>query len=161
MNIRVEEELRFNDAAHIKNHLNYLFRCDKAQRWTNHITKGNFAIYSESDISKGKIAFFNKTLNELSAQAQFIEKKIKDEKNFLKNARMLRIELIDDSMRFKESDIEFGRMLYEAMVVSEGIIPICVVGHQDQEQNYLHWHMLYINNTEKDFGQSLLNGTAN
>lgn len=160
MNLRVEEELRFNDAAHIKNHLNYLFRCDNAQRWTNVITKGNFAIYSEYENDKGKISFFNKTLNELSAQAQLIKEKIGQIKDFLKYGRMLRVELIDKRDRFNEADVEFGRMLYEAMAVAAEITPICVVGHQDQTDNYLHWHMVYVNKTGEDFGVSLSSGTA-
>lgn len=157
MNIRVEKELRFKDAAHITNHFNYLFRCDKAQRWTNAITKGNFAIYAESE-DKGKIAFFNKTLNELSEQAQAIKEKMKNENDYLQRARMLRVELIDKANRFNEDNIKFGRMLYEAMVVSEGITPICVVGHQDQEDNYLHWHMVYLNDSGEDYGQLLVAG---
>ena len=160
MNIRVEPELRFNNAAHVRNHLKYLFRCDKAQKWTNHITSGNFAIYAESESNKGKIIFFNKTLNELSAQAQIINEKIKVKENFLEKGRMLRIELIDEATRFKEDDIKFGRMLYEAMVVSKNIEPICVVGHQDQEDYYLHWHLVYTNaNEEEDFGEILMRGS--
>ena len=68
---------------------------------------------------------------------------------------MLRIELIEDSTRFSEDNINFARMLYEAMFVSEGITPICVVGHQDQEDYYLHWHMVYLNDTGEDFGHRL------
>lgn len=158
MNIRVEEELRFKDAAHVRNHLNYLFRCDKAQRWTNHSSKGNFAIYFESNINKGKIIFFDKTLNELSGYAKFLRERINKEKDFLKRGRMLRIELMDEAKRFNEANVEFGKQLYEAMVVADKISPICVVGHQDQEDYYLHWHLVYANDSDQDFGQVLANG---
>jgi len=160
MNIRVEEELRFKDAAHIRNHLYYLFRCDKAQRWTNHSSKGNFAIYFESDINKGKIIFFDKTLNELSGIAELLRERIDKESDFLKRGRMLRIELMDETRRFNEANVEFGKQLYEAMVVADKISPICVVGHQDQEDYYLHWHLVYANDSDKDFGQVLVNGNG-
>ena len=45
-------------------------------------------------------------------------------------------------------------------VVVDKISPICVVGHQDQEDYYLHWHLVYANDSDKDFGQILANGNG-
>jgi len=41
--------------------------------------------------------------------------------------------------------------------VADKISPICVVGHQDQEDYYLHWHLVYANDSDKDFVQVLAN----
>lgn len=160
MKIRAEKELQFKDAAHIINHLNYLCRCDKAQRWTNGITKGNFVIYSENEENKGKILYFNKTPNELAAQAKKIKEKIDAIQDFPIKGRMLRIELLTNDKRFTQKDVDFGRKLFEAMVVAEEITPVCVVGHQDQEDCFLHWHMVYANNTNIDFGAILMHGRS-
>ena len=42
-----EAILQFNDSSHLLNHLNYLFRSDKKQKWTNKDTPNcSFSLYT-------------------------------------------------------------------------------------------------------------------
>lgn len=56
-----EGELPFTDVFHLYNHLNYLFRTDKGQKWTNERTERDFALFdppvSPNDVSSGKVMF--------------------------------------------------------------------------------------------------------
>lgn len=155
LNIRVENEMKFTDQMHIENHLKYLFRVDPKQEWTNDESKGNFAVYFDEKIGKCRMVFFNKTLEELNKLSEIIKLKINAEVDFNKNGRMLRIERLDKDVRFTKGDLEFGRKLYEAIAVADKIKPICVVGHQDQHEMYLHWHLVYVNHSGKSFVEIL------
>ena len=158
LNLRVEKELPLS-AAQTKLHIAELLRIGPGERYKNKDTKGDFVVYPEDDANKGKIFFFNKPMDAMKLLGKTLNERILSVKDFDTFGRKLLIQRMDkDDTSFKEEDVNFGRMLYEAMYVANGIFPICVVGHQDQGDMYLHWHMIYVNKTDKDFGQVLLNG---
>ena len=156
--LRVEKEVLL-PAAQLKGHIAELLRVGIGERYKNNKSKGDFAIFPEDEPNKGKIYFLNKDPNDLKMLARTLNDKIQNYEDFNLYGRKLLIQNINkDSELFSNDDVMFGRMLFEAMVVAEGIIPLCVVGHQDQDDMYLHWHLIYMNKTQEDFGQLLLHG---
>ena len=156
--LRVEKEVLL-PAAQLKGHIAELLRVGIGERYKNNKSKGDFAIFSEDEPNKGKIYFLNKDPNDLKMLARTLNDNIQDAEHFNSYGRKLLIERMNkDDVLFNEEDVQFGRMLFESMVVAKGIIPLCVVGHQDQGDMYLHWHLVYANSTGEDFGQVLLNG---
>lgn len=144
------EEQGFSDGKHLQNHVNYLCRTDRLQKWTNELTEINIAwIFDDGDT----VVPFGNTFNSRERLSVRIMK-LCGKYNVLDNVRNLRMVRAE----YKNSDIYFfdDTMLSDLteiivkMMNVKGIIPITVVTHCDQKQNYTHFHMLYINNTSKE-----------
>lgn len=142
--------LSFNDESHFNNHLNYLFRTDFKQKWTNNITKLNTYAIPDYD-NDGNITLWPtfKRFPEALANRKNIVKLIlqtfKKSHMTWKDLGFSRIDCMDSY------EVSFSKdMLYEVLDWVRGfnnkykdkIKVLFVVTHEDQLENYLHFHIV-------------------
>lgn len=131
------ELLDFNDWSHYQNHINYLFRTDAGQKWTNRFTTVNLMIFDDSVCAIGR------DLEERQKTAKTVRKMIRDIRADYGDLRMCCVyldeeayssgdELVGDVMEaMREMDEGFKK---KGMKILFGVI------HVDQSD--LHFHLV-------------------
>lgn len=141
--------LPFKNKRHLQHHLNYLFRTDGQQKWTNELTKRNMYIIEH------KIYNFGPEKDLWILFKNGLEKSIKSEEADWSKMYMCRIEC-PDSKIFHFNEKMLNEMIeildeVEAKADNEGLKFLCAVTHEDQKNNYVHFHMLFCNRKPYDF----------
>lgn len=138
--------LNFTGESHVDNHFNYLFRTDKKQKWTNDDTKYDaFGLPWEKTFS---LYSFPEDLKERTL--------IKDDvKNMIQpygyeNLYMARVECRNPDIYYwnKEMLDEMKELVASIMNNYQDYIIFLVVIHDDQPENYTHFHMLLLGREE-------------
>ena len=127
---------KFKNGSHFNNHLNYLFRTDSAQKWTNEYTPYNecYTMTKPDDIGAFQLGLKDR----------------KDIKNIFfdqwkKNVNQLffaRVECPDDDI------FEWNEEMYQEMqsilydLLNKNYYPILYVIHNDQPREFCHFHIL-------------------
>lgn len=132
--------LSFSSNTHLMHHLGYLFRTDRAQKWTNRHTDQNRIIMNDSLYAVGS------TLESRKATEKMMRDLIWDLKTDYKHLYMCRIECPDDRAYY------FDELLFRE---AKGIIReldkdlakddmkiLFAVTHEDQTKEFLHFHLL-------------------
>ena len=129
--------LSFNDEAHLNNHLNYLFRTDKGQKWTNEYTKDN-ELYTFDE--NGEIQLFPLSTPEKRQGLKEIFSKFIS--NFsLEHLRMVRFV-------WAEEDVyDFTDEMYDSMIIPmvdmHKVFPVLLfITHVDQLDCGCHYHAI-------------------
>lgn len=132
--------LPFSSNTHLMHHLGYLFRTDRAQKWTNRHTDQNRIIMNDSLYAVGS------TLESRKATEKMMRDLIRELKTDYKHLYMCRIECpddrvyyFDDSLFREASDIIRG--LDEDLAKLDKKI-LFAVTHEDQTREFLHFHLL-------------------
>lgn len=147
--------LPINNSSHLNNHLNYLCRTDSEQKWTNELTGGNVYIFQTPSGSL-KLATANDA-DERKIFKDLVKGRIKKEAaargltlgDFSTKLKQLRSDYMDENacsftQTIKADTLELLRAVSESV---SGFQLVCAVVHVDQEDCYLHLHVLYF---EKD-----------
>ena len=130
----------FTNAAHLQNHLNYLFRTDKRQKWTNKYSDTNLVIMDDMVYSAGR------NIEERKKAQNMARKIIREHGVNYDRLYMCRIECPDNAVYFFDK-----QLLDEAVYIirelakdlkSDGLKILFAVTHNDQTDVYLHFHLL-------------------
>ncbi|MCI9545769.1 MAG: hypothetical protein HFH60_03630 [Lachnospiraceae bacterium] len=138
--------LNFTGDSHVENHLNYLFRTDKKQKWTNKDTKYN--AFSTPTKESFDLYGFSENLEERNLVKDIFKSKMLPS-NY-KNLYMTRIECTNPDIYYwnKEMVNEMKELVSDIMETQEDYIVLLVVIHDDQPENYTHFHMLLLGKEE-------------
>ena len=133
---KTDDSPRFSNKSHLSAHLNYLFRTDKDQKWTNEYTDNNqlFTFTEEGGVECDPLDspeerkkfrdMFYEYLSEIP----------------LDKLRMVRMECTDDSYYF---DDEMYKDMFRTMINIHQVFPVLLmVTHVDQTDNYCHYHAI-------------------
>lgn len=144
-----------NDQTHLSHHLNYLFRTDSQQKWTNQFTDGNVYIsIDENRVIHLDAADSKEKREEMKARARAeIRKRAKargvNAESFAKELKMSRLDYLDNAVfsfteRVKADTVE---LLQSICSSGFGLDLIYAVVHIDQTRNYVHLHLLFCDRT--------------
>ena len=132
--------LSFNNDEHLKNHLNYLFRTDRKQKWTNSITSKDMLLMDK------KMFLFSDEVKERELMKDTILHKIDAAGADYRKTYMARIEChhpeitsFDEAVC--EEVIDILHML-KAVAEDKDMAIVCAVTHEDQTDEPLHFHLL-------------------
>lgn len=141
-----------NDKQHLNNHLNYLFRTDAGQKWTNELTNGNAYIIKEPYSDKIEILFAD-TIDGRRAFKALVQSRIKwraEDKGktvdeFISELCQTRVDYKDNTVFSFTDRVEADTLdlLNDVAESTKGFDLICLVVHTDQKENYVHTHMLF------------------
>lgn len=130
--------LSFNGWPHLQNHINYLFRADAKQKWTNCRTKKNLVIIGES------VHVIGRNLEERKNMAKMARSLIREKKAYYTHLYMCCIECLDESKY--SYDVALIDEVMEIMqemdkeLEKENMRILFAVTHEDQEN--LHFHLI-------------------
>lgn len=131
------ELLNFTGWPHWQHHVNYLFRTDPGQKWTNRYTQENLLIVGES------VYVIGKDLEERQKTAKAARKMVRDIKADYSDLRMCCIYLDEKAY---SSDAEVVEDVIETMqemnkyLAEDGMKVLFGVIHADQGS--LHFHLV-------------------
>lgn len=133
---QTEAALRFNDETHLERHLNYLFRTDQKQKWTNEYTEKNelFSMNTYGEIEKHSFGSLHerKRIRDI-----FVE--------YFSNIPVERLRMV--RMECREDVYDFTDEMYEDMLKTMAdvnnifAVPL-IVTHVDQRNEYCHYHAI-------------------
>ena len=134
------EILTFKNESHVNNHLNYLFRTDRGQKWTNQYTDGNMIIFGDERYLIGDS--FDRRHAAKKVIQEFIQKRGLDYNHMY----MCRIECPDSKVFFFNEAIleevtDIMRGLNEELARENKRIMLGIT-HEDQIREYMHFHLL-------------------
>ena len=130
--------LPFSDERHLQNHINYLFRTDSRQKWTNCYTDRNLIIMGNTVYTTGK------TLEKRKHTAAIVRNYIRHLKVDYKHLYMSCIECLD-----RDQDSYNDILITDVMNIMhdldkelkmEDMRIIFAVTHEDQDN--LHFHVI-------------------
>ena len=137
---------KFNNKNHLINHLNYLFRTDSDQKWTNQNTKDNYLIVFDLNGNEEK---YDTYLPDDDSKRNNIKKELLEElENIdLKKLRFSRIECPYDDVYWDtdgvyEEALVIMKALQSSMIDDQSFHLILFITHVDQYKNYTHFHIL-------------------
>ena len=130
----------FTNAAHLQNHLKYLFRTDERQKWTNKYTYMNFVIMDNMVYSAGR------DMGERKKAQNMARKIIREHNANYDRLYMCRIECPDSAVYFFDEQL-FDEAMYIIRELGkelkrDGLKILFAVTHNDQTDVYLHFHLL-------------------
>ena len=128
--------LSFNDENHLNNYLNYLFRTDKGQKWTNEYTKEN-ELYTFDNEGKLQAALLDEPEKRQDLKDAFLKALLTYP---LDKLRMVRIEWPSDDYYFTEE--MYNSMIIPMMDMNQIFPVILFMTHVDQLDNYCHYHAI-------------------
>lgn len=146
-------DFSFSDTGHLENHINYLCRTDTAQKWTNELTAQNCAVIWDE---KKEYQSFGSAFDQRCAIADQIralckEQGIYDNTETFQNLRMLRGDYLNDKIfRFDLKMLTDIKEIITELSDIDGIKVLCVVTHMDQQNHYVHFHILLLNENNED-----------
>lgn len=140
------------DKRHLNNHLNYLFRTDAGQKWTNELTSQNAYAFCFPSDPGFKLEFardakerrrFKDDLSKTIENMAKAEGSTKDE--FSRLIMQIRTDYLEPNVvgftkNVEEDTVELLSMLERD---NDAMRLICAVVHVDQKENYVHIHLLY------------------
>lgn len=147
------QSLPINDKIHLYNHLNYLFRTDAGQKWTNELTDSNtymFYLPSHEKFNFEYVRSLEERTEFKKAMLQRIktiaEEKGKTIDRYAKKLSQLRVDYLDNAVfsitdAVKKDTVELLANIKESY---SGFTPVCSVIHTDQKENHVHLHVLYL-----------------
>lgn len=145
--------LGINDVSHLNNHLNYLFRTDNNQTWTNELTSRNVYIFYEDSVENPYDFFTVNKKEERVNLKKYVLDSIKetaqvygcDLEEYIANLRQIRLDYLDyNSYCFNDiMKNDTKNLLDELHNDNPNFEFFCAVVHVDQKKNYLHLHVLY------------------
>ena len=130
----------FNNAAHLHNHLKYLFRTDERQKWTNKYSYMNLVIMDNMVYSAGR------DIEERKKAQNMARKIIREHNANYDRLYMCRIECPDSAVYFFDEQL-FDEAMYIIRELGkelkrDGLKILFAVTHNDQTDVYLHFHLL-------------------
>lgn len=132
--------LPFSSNTHLMHHLGYLFRTDKAQKWTNRHTDQNRIIMNDTIYAVGS------TLESRKATEKTMRDLIWDLKTDYKHLYMCRIECPDDrAYYFDELLLREANDIIRELdkdLAKDDMKILFAVTHEDQTKEFLHFHLL-------------------
>ena len=144
--------LLINDEWHLENHLNYLFRTDKGQKWTNELTPGNAYIIKEP-CGDGFEWVATDTLDERQELKRLVQSRIRwraedrgvSVKEYVPALSQTRVDYRDSGVYSFTDEVQADteELLQDVTENTEGFDLICLVVHVDQKENFVHTHMLF------------------
>ena len=130
--------LPFNGWPHLQNHINYLFRVDTRQKWTNPRTKKNLVIVRETVNNIGR------TIEERKTMAKMARSIIKQQGAYYTQLYMCCVEcLYEDIDSYDAALIDEVMEIMQEMdkeLAKDGMRILFAVTHEDQEN--LHFHLV-------------------
>lgn len=153
----MEEDASFNNNNHIYNHLNYLFRTDSSQKWTNELSKYNcFIDWTGDEIKLYDLPEDLKERVILKNQMKdYIVNKLAAENLTVNHLKMIRFETDTenfDNKTFIDAVIDIMNSIEEF----EKIVPIMAMTHIDQEELSPHFHIIFVNYGRKSLRKMLI-----
>lgn len=146
-------ELDFANPEHLENHIKYLCRTDTAQKWTNELTAYNVAVIWENEKEFTLFGHIFDTRKRIAEQIREICRKnhVYDNDVVFRNLRMLRGEYVNDRIfRFNTKMLtDMKDILFEISQI-KGVTVLCAVTHIDQKNNFVHFHVLLINENSEN-----------
>ena len=149
------QRLPINDKVHLYNHLNYLFRTDAGQKWTNELTDNNAYMFYLPSHEKFKFEYVRSLEERTEFKKAMIQRiktiaeaKGKTIDKYAKKLLQLRVDYLDNAV-FGITDAvkkDTSELLANIKADNPGFTPICSVIHADQKENYVHLHVLYLMN---------------
>ena len=132
--------LPFSSNTHLMHHLVYLFRTDKAQKWTNRHTDQNRIIMNDTIYAVGS------TLESRKATEKTMRDLIWELNTDFKHLYMCRIECPDDRVYYFDDSL-FREALNIIRGLNEDLAKLdrkilFAVTHEDQTREFLHFHLL-------------------
>lgn len=126
----------FKNGSHFSNHLNYLFRTDSAQKWTNEHTTENecYTMGNPDDTGVFQFDFKARRVIKNSFYGQWIHD--------VDHLFFARVECpCDDIFEWNEEMCqEMQTILYD--LIKEHYYPVLIVIHNDQLKEFCHFHIL-------------------
>lgn len=126
----------FKNGSHFSNHLNYLFRTDSAQKWTNEHTTENecYTMGNPDDTGVFQFDFKARRVIKNSFYGQWIHD--------VDHLFFARVECpCDDIFEWNEEMYqEMQTILYD--LIKEHYYPVLIVIHNDQPKEFGHFHIL-------------------
>ena len=127
---------KFKNGSHFSNHLNYLFRTDSAQKWTNEHTTENecYTMGNPDDTGVFQLDFKTRRVIKNSFYGQWIHD--------VDHLFFARVECpCDDIFEWNEEMYqEMQTILYD--LIKEHYYPVLIVIHNDQLKKFCHFHIL-------------------
>lgn len=141
----------FSDENHVQNFLNYLFRTDRKQKWTNDKTKDNLFVVIEKGVPRVyKFGDTLKTRNELRDNvAAYLKTRSKNKVDSLLND-ILYYELFDKAtdkeLAYNDiaEDIRANIIARTVLGTSKDSESVVFVVHVDQDASHEHIHSVYV-----------------
>lgn len=136
------QTINFTGDSHVENHFNYLFRTDKKQKWTNNDTKYNaFGLPSKDGLTLYGIP---EDLKERTEIKNDIENMIMP--FGYENLYMARVECTNPEIYYWNKDMisEMKELVADIKKTVLDYSILLVIIHDDQPQNYTHFHMLLL-----------------
>lgn len=133
---KTDDSPRFSNKSHLSAHLNYLFRTDKDQKWTNEYTDNNilFTFTEEGKVDHDLLDSPEKRKELRDMFYEYLSEIPLDQ------LRMVRMECTDDSDYF---DDEMFKDMFKTMMNMHQVFPVLLfVIHVDQPDNYCHYHAI-------------------
>ena len=132
--------LPFSSDTHLMHHLSYLFRTDRAQKWTNRHTDQNRIIMNDSIYAIGT------TLEERKVTEKMMRDFIEEFNSDYKHLFMCRIEYPDDRVYYFDESLFKEAMgiirELEKELAKKDMKFLFAVTHEDQTREFLHFHLL-------------------
>lgn len=127
---------KFKNGSHFSNHLNYLFRTDSAQKWTNELTPENKCYTMDNPEDIGVFQF------DLKARKAIKNRFFDQWNNDVDHLFFARVECPrDDIFEWNEyMHKEMQSILYD--LIKEHYYPVLIVIHNDQPKDSCHFHIL-------------------
>ena len=136
--------LEFSNAFHLSNHLNYLFRTDSKQKWTNDYTRYNLVkyVYYNSGFKR-----FEEKISDREQQRNRVKEYFDKKKINYKEIYMCLISCSDHTIDYYNKEIiseicEIQRIA-EQEAENMGLEVVTIVCHVDQQDMPLHIHFLF------------------
>ena len=125
----------FNDDHHVKAHIRYLFRTDGDQKWTNDLTQNDIFFLD------GEMWKFPQEFEDRKKIEKVILEKIKNV-NY-EDLMMVRLNYFhDDVWHINDDFMRLAIDLLNDIENENNIKLICAVIHEDQEDTFIHLHLL-------------------
>ena len=144
-------ESKFNNKSHVSNHLNYLFRTDKSQKWTNNFTQFNYFVrFKDGKLMHG---MFPEKLEDRLVLKEDLKLDIFRELE-VDNLNMImfninvnnKIVSIDEMLEAVSVEDLLKNLLdfYSAVIfIDKDLFPVALVAHFDQINP--HFHLIFSN----------------
>ena len=139
--IEILDPIQFNNSAHLINFLNYLYRTDKQQKWTNELTCDNYEYFSNGTKKKFDRDYKTRHNYKLDVHRN-IAKKVGAQNVTLIKAKYFQSYIIYFDEEPKMSLLDYSQvlanMVYQNRKKNDDWIVDVVVSHFDQGQPHLH-----------------------
>lgn len=130
----------FDNYPHLHGHLNYLFRTDRQQKWTNEDTADNILVFMDGD------NFAMQTCPEDLDERKAIKKKVADYliKLGYANSRYYYVEADDHNLSWNSAMLdEMISILEYLKAVRPDLEMVLAVAHNDQPEIGCHFHIVF------------------